>query len=209
MGRLPVYIANAFHVARPARACKDDVLVNVVADRLHTLPPERCRTEQRRGGFGETLGSAVVTAEQEHQSVIRQFLDRVLTRSSRGSFRIARVADNPACPQVGAPSRGVAKSIRVAVNRDCRSPGVGNYHIGGAAMVNVQHQHHWGRLRTSFTNSRPRLISWLAFPEIWAGAGPLVYGLTSFFGPNVSHGYLQPEVLPTFRKYPKPTEIIY
>jgi hypothetical protein len=44
--------------------------------------------------LGKPVGFAVATAQQEHQSLVRQILDRVLLCSARDLIRLAAVVDD-------------------------------------------------------------------------------------------------------------------
>jgi hypothetical protein len=72
-----------------------EVLVDVIADRLHPAPTERGFPEQRPCDLGKPVGFTIAAAQQEHQSVVGQILDRMLLCPAGDPIRLARVANDP------------------------------------------------------------------------------------------------------------------
>ena len=101
---------------------KGDVVMHPVTDRLHTFPSGRRAAEQIPGDIDQLIGFAVATAQQEHQRVIGQFLNRHLPGVLGDAFGQARVFDDRVGRQAQLsgrrqnPAAPVAK--QVAIGRD-------------------------------------------------------------------------------------------
>ena len=74
---------------------KSDVLVDEVADRLHSRPAGRRRVEQGAGEvFQFTIDFAVAAREQEQQDFVRQILHVVLRRIPGLRIRLSAILDD-------------------------------------------------------------------------------------------------------------------
>jgi hypothetical protein len=58
-------------------------------------PTERGFPEQRPCDLGKPVGFTIAAAQQEHQSVVGQILDRMLLCPAGDPIRLARVANDP------------------------------------------------------------------------------------------------------------------
>ena len=82
---------------------KADIVVNPVADRLHSLPPQRGGPEQVQGRVRQHVGQAIATGQHVDEDLARQILDPVLDRyradlvqrGRRGDVRVVTQARLP------------------------------------------------------------------------------------------------------------------
>ncbi len=73
------------------------VLVDIIADRLHQRPARRHVPEQRPRDVGETVGLAVAAAEQKNQRLHRQVFEGVLFCVRGDDVRLAIVVHQEIC----------------------------------------------------------------------------------------------------------------
>ena len=163
--------AKSRHTPRPARAsprrlgrvrmlvAELDVLVDVIADRLHQRPALRDVAELRPGRADEAVGLAVAAAEQIDQRFDGQLLQRMLDRPGRHLVRLAAVLIRKSVDSVESPAGAWTRDRCCRSRRDRRwrqSPeqdkSVGVIRSPSARWVHAEHHDHRRRLRTLIGN---------------------------------------------------------
>src|SRR6185369_9079211 len=70
---------------------EDNMVVNVIADRLHSRISWRHAAEELPGRLGQQIGLAITAAQQEHQILFRQILNGVLPSGGHDLIKLPAI----------------------------------------------------------------------------------------------------------------------